>query len=291
EADSAYADIIERAIYNGFLASTSLDGKRFFYTNPMEIEAARRHCNGGHGEPVGAYDWLPISQRVEVFSCSCCPPNITRFVASIGDMIYTEDDDRVYVHQYMGNTADFSGAHIEISTEYPAKGLISLKASGLKGRKLCLRIPGWCESFTLSSPYAMERGYAVIDVHSDDICLCLDLSMRPVLMEANPNVADAAGKAAVMYGPLVYCMEAPDNDERLFDCMIDANLNAFMETDDTYCAPVIKADGWQRPAPEGNWLYRPFAGKLEKKTLTFIPYFAFANRGESDMRVWVPVKY
>ena len=291
DADSAYADIIERVIYNGFLASTSLDGKRFFYTNPMEIEAARRQCNGGLEAPREPYDWLPNTQRVEVFRCSCCPPNITRFVAAMGDMIYMESDERLYIHQYIGNTADIGNAHIELRTEYPANGAVHLKIKGMKGRKLCLRIPAWCQSFAINSEYAMDRGYAAIDVACDELNLCLDMDMQPRLMEANPCVADAAGKAALMYGPLVYCMESADNGERLFDCLIDANLSAVTENSSLYHMPVIKVRGWQHPAPEGEWLYRPFSGALCEKTLTFIPYYAFANRGESDMRVWIPVCY
>ena len=117
------------------------------------------------------------------------------------------------------------------------------------------------------------------------------LDMPVVLMESNPNVADNGGKAAVMRGPVVYCMEAKDNGERIFDCMIDAVPEACIAYSEDYRMPIIKAKGWRRPAPEGDWLYRPLAGRLEQTELIFIPYYAMANRGESDMRVWIPVKY
>jgi len=110
-------------------------------------------------------------------------------------------------------------------------------------------------------------------------------------MEANPNVAANTGKVAVMRGPVVYCMESKDNGERIFDCMIDADPEAVAEYNETYHMPVVKAKGWKRPAPEGEWLYRPLAGKLEQTVLTLIPYYVLANRGESDMRVWIPVRY
>lgn len=284
DPDVKYADVIERVLYNGFLASTSLDGRRFFYTNPMEIEVAHRTPYA-----VVDHEWLPAIERVEVFSCSCCPPNITRFVSSVAEYIYTEDDERVWLHQYIASKANVGGASIEISTNYPADGAVSVKASGLNGRKLCVRIPQWCQNFKLNCAYTLEKGYAVIDA-ADAANVELVLDMPVVLMESNPNVVANTGKVAVMRGPIVYCIEEKDNGERLFDCWIDAQPEAVLEDNADYLMPVIKAKGWQRPAPEGDWLYRPYSGKLVEKTLTFIPYYTFSNRGESDMRVWIPVR-
>lgn len=284
DPDVKYAEIVERVLYNGFLASTSLDGRRFFYSNPMEIEVARRTPYA-----VEDHEWLPAIERVEVFSCSCCPPNITRFIASVADYIYTEDDEHIYLHQYIANKANVGSASIEISTNYPADGAVSIKAANLNGRKLCVRIPQWCSSFKLNCAYTLEKGYAVIDA-ADAANIELVLDMPVVLMEANPNVVADAGKVAVMRGPVVYCIEAKDNGERLFDCWVDAEPEAILEDSADYLMPVIKAKGWQRPAPEGDWLYRPYSGKLVEKTLTFIPYYAFSNRGGSDMRIWIPVR-
>ena len=225
-----------------------------------------------------------------MFSCSCCPPNITRFVASVGDHLYTANDERIYMHQYMSNTAQIDGATVQVETCYPADGLIRISASGLNGRRLCLRIPQWCSSWTLSCPCTLEKGYAILE-SADCLEAELLLDMPVVLMESNPNVADNGGKAAVMRGPVAYCMEAKDNGERIFDCMIDAVPEACIAYSEDYRMPIIKAKGWRRPAPEGDWLYRPLAGRLEQTELIFIPYYAMANRGESDMRVWIPVKY
>lgn len=284
DPDAKYAEIVERVLYNGFLASTSLDGRRFFYTNPMEIEVAHRTPYA-----VAEHEWLPAIERVEVFSCSCCPPNITRFVSSVGDYIYTEDDDHIWLHQYIASKANVSGAQIEIAANYPADGAVNIKASGLNGRKLCVRIPLWCQNFKLNCSYTMEKGYAVIDA-ADAANVELVLDMPVVLMESNPNVVANTGKVAVMRGPIVYCIEEKDNGERLFDCWIDAKPEATLEDNADYLMPVIKAKGWQRPAPQGDWLYRPYTGELVEKTLTFIPYYTFSNRGESDMRVWIPVR-
>jgi len=285
EPDVKYADVIERVLYNGFLASTSLDGRRFFYSNPMEIDVDKRAPYA-----VREHEWLPDIERVEVFSCSCCPPNITRFVASVGDYLYTANEERIYMHQYMANTAQIDGATVQVETRYPADGLIRIRASGLNGRRLCLRIPQWCSRWSLNVPCTLESGYAVLE--GADHCEAeLVLDMPVVLMECNPYTADNGGKAAVMRGPVVYCIEAKDNGDCIFDCMIDIAPEPSAVYKEEYMMPVIRAKGWRRPAPDGNWLYRPMTGRLEQTELIFIPYYAMANRGKSDMRVWIPVKY
>lgn len=285
DTDSKYADAIERVLYNGFLSGTSLDGKKFFYSNPLEIDVSRRcaHPSSEHG------DWLPATQRVEVFSCSCCPPNVARFVASVGDFMFTEDENAVYLHQYMDAHAIFGAAEVSVGTRYPAEGTVCVTAKGLGGRKLALRIPGWCASFTLSKPYELRNGYAYIE-GPDEIDAVLTMDMRPQLIEANPNVADAAGKVCVMRGPMVYCAEGVDNGPALTDVRLNAQTGFEETSNEEYGVPVLTARGVRRPSPKGEWLYRRFDGKTEDISVTLIPYFAFANRGESDMRVWIPVK-
>ena len=284
-ADRKYADVIERILYNGFLSGTSLDGKSFFYCNPLEIDVSRRYCHPSTRDG----DWLPAIQRVEVFGCSCCPPNITRFTASVGEYMLTEDDETVYLHQFMNAKANAGGAEIEVQTRYPEDGEIRVRAKGFAGRKLAVRIPGWCDDFSLTAAYEMINGYAVMSPKDgEEIALRLDMTAK--LVEANPYVADDAGKVAVMRGPVVYCMEGADNGKRIQDCLLDANAE-FTETfSELYGMPVLTAGGFERPEPDGTWLYRRFRNELSPKTLMFIPYYAFANRGESDMRVWIPVK-
>ncbi|MBO4886069.1 MAG: glycoside hydrolase family 127 protein [Clostridia bacterium] len=284
EPDAKYADAVERVLYNGFLSGLSLDGTRFFYTNPLEIVKSRR---GAH-PCTEKGDWLPIMERVEVFSCSCCPPNVTRFLASLGDFAFTEDDETVFVHQYMPCSAKAGEARLTMETDYPRGGVVRVKARGLNGRRLALRVPGWCSRFELSAPYALERGCAIIDA-ADAADVTLTLDMTPQLIEARSNVADCAGKAAMTRGPVVYCMEGVDNGGSLADIRLDP-AGEVKETGDYGGLPVLEARGWRRPVPQGEWLYRPYTGRYEEKKLTFIPYFAFANRGESDMRVWIPVR-
>lgn len=286
DPNAKYADIVERVLYNGFLASTSLDGRRFYYSNPMEIDTLPRKTIYGNR----CRDWLPESQRVEVFGCSCCPPNITRFIASIGDYLYSASEDRLYIHQYVDSSAKIGGAEVEMHTDFPISGAVSLCIRGWKGRKLCIRIPHWSANFGINQSHTIEKGYAVIDCTDDEMHVDFTLDMSPTLIEANPHVSEIADKVALMRGPVVYCLEGIDNGERLFDCAIDPRLECEIINSDEYHMPLITAKGWQRPAPEGEWLYRPYSAKFIEKTLRFIPYYAMMNRGECDMRVWLPVR-
>lgn len=286
DPQSKYADLVERVLYNGFLSGTSLSGDEFFYTNPMEIVVSRRYAHPS--SETG--DWLPITQRVKVFGCSCCPPNVTRFVASIGDYLYTCDDERIYVHQFMTSDAHIDGAHVAVETDYPVSGTIRIAAEALSGRAVCVRIPSWCRAFTLNVPYTMDRGYAVIACDdARDIVLTLDVA--PQLIEANPSVADAALKAAVMRGPIVYCLEGVDNGGALHNLLLDPRTGFEEIPCDFSPLPMLRVNGFARPQLKGEWLYRPAQYTLEEKPLTLIPYYTFANRGESDMKVFIPVKY
>ena len=288
EAKSVYADVIETILYNGFLASTSLDGKKFFYSNPLAVSVR------DHGRNVvGEGEWLPAMERVEVFSCSCCPPNITRFVASVAEYMYTTDEKCVYLHQYMGSRAEteVGGKRVKIrqETDYPTGNTVKVTVENGEGIRLAVRIPGWCREFELNRPYEMENGYAVVLCEDESYEVTLTMNMAPELIEANPEVQADAGRAALRRGPVIYCLEGADNGERLQDVRVDAKLSCTEE----YCGkvhmPVIRARGWRRKAAEG-WLYRAYKSELEETELTFIPYYAFANRGPSDMQVWTLVK-
>lgn len=290
DADSIYADVIETEMYNAFLAGTSLDGKRFFYCDPLAVSLR----NQGRDRSVERGDWLPAAQRVEVFSCSCCPPNITRFVASIGEYLYTTGENRVYAHQFAGSDTriEVGGreVHVRQETEYPVSGRVKFTVEGGEGVELAVRIPGWCRRFSLNVEYTVEKGYAVLKCCEDTFEAILDMDMTPELIEANPEVQADVGRVALRRGPVVYCLEGVDNGGAPHDLMVDANLEVAETYDSEMHMPVLRASGWKRPDERSEWLYRPLQTALEKVELTFIPYYAFANRGPSDMEVWVLLK-
>jgi len=297
EADSLYADIAERAIYNGFLSSISLDGKSFFYENPLEIDPTLRNRDASIENGKSRY---PIMVRQEVFDCSCCPPNISRFIASLGDMMYTFGEDTLFVHHYINSTTtSFLGdknVEVEQITKYPNDGSVKITAKGMSGRKIAIRIPYWCNDFTIKvngkkADYSVNKGYAYINCSDDHTCLDLDFDMQVQLIEASPFVQEDAGRVALQRGPIVYCLEAVDNGKYLRDAVVDADLKSLdISYDNFFGANIIKISGFVRDAEKFQNLYQPISNTYKEKMLTFIPYFAFANRGESEMIVWIQKK-
>ncbi|MCH5197840.1 MAG: glycoside hydrolase family 127 protein [Oscillospiraceae bacterium] len=283
DINSKYADMVERQIYNGIISGISLDGKSFFYENPLEINLSdrRRHTSVNHS------DRLPITQRLEVFDCSCCPPNVTRLIANIGEYIYSYDDNRIFVHQYIGSTAVFDGSQIDTETEYPADGKIKITVANAKNKRLYLRIPSWCESFKINAGYNMYNGYAEIEINSDMFEISLELEIRPVLIAASPKVRADAGAAAVMMGPILYCAEGIDNDFDLWDAKINQSTEIKAEYSESFYSNTLRCEISLTDEESIKALYLPLKNvKTKPGTLKLIPYFGFANRGESDMRVW-----
>ena len=286
ELDSIYADTVEREIYNGFISGLSLDGKAFFYENPLEINLSDR---GRHTSIYNDPEHLPITQRVEVFSCSCCPPNVTRFIETIGERAYSYDDDKLIVHQFINSSVKIGEWEADVATEYPKNGKVKLTVKGMKGKNVLVRIPFWCDEFSVDKIYTVRNGYACFEVTEDEFALNIDMNMRVKFYHADSRVRSCAGKAAVMYGPVLYCAEAIDNGDCLFNLSVIKNGNYDVKYFDEYFANVIETDGIRREY--NNSLYSSADDVTEATVrIKLIPYFAFANRGESDMAVWIMEK-
>ena len=283
EPDSVYDDVAERVLYNSFLSGISLDGKSFFYCNIQENDLLVREKK----KKFGAKIFTPADTRLEVFATSCCPPNIVRTVSSVQDFQYSKDNDTVYCHQYFESSAEIDGKKISIETNYPYDGEIKISYSG-KGTKLALRIPGWCKVYTLEingkkAAPVLTRGYAVLEVAGNtEIKLTLDMSVR--FLEAHPKVWENCGKVALMRGPLVYCVESVDNNVPIRDIRLDKNEKYEVTTDTALGVPVIKTTGYVR-----EWSDELYAEEttLIPTPVRLIPYFAFANRGETNMIIWM----
>ena len=280
ENDSVYADLIERILYNGMIAGLSLDGKSFFYENPLEINLRnyRRFLSRDHMERFA------ITQRVEVFSCSCCPPNLNRVLSSLGNYIYGYENDTVYVNQFADSEAETNGMKIVQKTSFPKSGTIVLKTENVK--TLCIRIPAWCDEYSVSVPYTMKNGYAVIEAPDGEITV--DLKIKPVLIQSNPEIYENNGKVAVCCGPYVCAGEAIDNIENLHALFVDKNFKAEASYDDALCGYTVSVKAFRKEASPA--LYSAFSENFEDFTLKMIPYAAFANRGETNMCVWFGVK-
>lgn len=273
-----YADVAERVIYNGFLSGISMNGREFFYENPLEIDIDFNDLNPSTHEK----ERFPITQRKAVFDCSCCPPNVVRFIPSIADLMYHYDDETLYVNQYMSSAAACGDIKITQESAYPADGVIKITCSAPQ-KYLALRIPGWCRNFRLNADYTMKNGYAYVRLLGEtEIQLCLDMPV--VCVKANRRVHENAGRIAVMRGPLVYCAESVDNGKDLKSIQIDTNA-PFALGDNEFILPSITAHAYREK--ESDRLYAPLdESEEEAMTLRLIPYYAFANRGAAEMLVW-----
>lgn len=276
EINSKYADVAERVLYNGFISGVSLDGEKFFYTNPLEIDRKK----------YARSTYQPICERVKVFDCSCCPPNVVRMLASVQRFMYTVTDGAIYCNQFAESettlTHDNKTAKLSQKTNYPFDGKITLSYSG-EPTTLFVRIPDWCVEYDGET----ENGYAKFDVKDGDT-VCVELPMKVHFFEANPFVQDNSGRYAVQYGPIVYCMEEIDNGENLRDITLFEKSEIKIVKEPDVPAPIIYI-GAERRKPTAA-LYRLKNDEREFFTARLIPYFSFANRGATDMLVWAMIK-
>lgn len=274
--EKKYADVIERCLYNGFLSSTSLDGKSFFYQNPLEIVPSNhtRHRSVRNRDP------LPPMSRVEVFECSCCPPNIVRFLPSLGSLLYTKDENAIYAQQFASSVAKIKLGEREITltqkTNYPENGKISFTCDS--DVTVYVRVPEYLDTGKIG-----KNGYVPLLLRANEE-KSIDFEIPVCLIEADPRVRDCAGKASLVYGPVVYCLEGHDNPHNLYDIRIDRNTDFEIMQNEQLGVPTVTVDAYVRE--EQATLYAPLSSKRKKIKATFIPYYAFANRGESAMQVW-----
>lgn len=282
ENDSVYADVIEKILYNGFLSSTSLDGKAFFYENPLEIIPYL-------GKRDRSCDWIPgihwpQTQRSEVFECSCCPPNISRFIPSVANLMYTDDGETLFVHQFIQAKTLIRRGEKTLTviqkTHYPENGKISITVTG-GDTKLAVRIPGWFDGYKGET----VNGYACFDV-KDGQSLEFDFKMKVKLMEARPEAVFNCNRYAVQRGPVIYCSESVDNGANLRDLRLDSRARFAYGRHKTLGVPQLTVTAYRRQTNAAAPLYAQRRDILQKQKAVLIPYYAFANRGEAEMQVW-----
>ena len=276
-----YGDIAELAMYNGSISGVSIKGDEFFYENPLTIDLADHNKNHATREQ----ERYPITQRVKVFDCSCCPPNILRYINSIADFLYTEDEDTLYVHHYINSSTEFEGKKISQSTLYPSDGKVRLEVIG-DYKKIAVRVPSWCKKFDASAPYNLKDGYAYFDASE---LIELDFNISPRFVVSAPAVHENAGKTALMYGPVTYCIEGVDNEGDIFSLSVNKSTAFDVKQDDYFGLPVITVDGYSMV--DNGKLYSDInTVEYETRKIKLIPYYGMENRGETDMLVWIPVK-
>ncbi len=284
---SDYADVVERALYNGVLSGISLDGESFFYDNPLE-------SRGQHA-------------RTPWFGCACCPPNVARLIGSVGNLVASQSDSAFYLHipASFVATTELNGVKTRITVEgnYPWSGQVKVTVDPERPVEFAfaVRIPGWADDLQIElgddnetaaeadgSEY--ETGYAVYRrVWSPGDVIKLDFEMGPKWIEANPRVLDDLGRIAMTRGPLVYCLEDKDVEFVPQRFAADADSEPISEeraTLEGHVAVVVPGVVEGQDFPDD--LYADLdTTPLETTEATLIPYYLWNNRGPSHMQVWL----
>ncbi|WP_405846386.1 glycoside hydrolase family 127 protein [Streptomyces sp. NBC_01518] len=295
--EARYSDLIERTLYNGFLAGVSLDGERWLYVNPLQVR-------DGHTDPGGDQS----ARRTRWFRCACCPPNVMRLLASLEHYLASGDEQGLQIHQFTTGRYSYGGMSVRAETDYPWHGTVALTVEDTPDRPwtLSLRVPQWCREFRVrvgelsydQTDAPVEDGWLRLErtwARGDSVVL--ELVLEPRLTAADPRVDAVRGCAAIERGPLVYCLEQVDvPGGGLDDIVLDATrpLAVKHRPDLLGGVTTVVAAGYRRRlAEDGSWWpYRaPAPGAAptgDLVELTAIPYYAWANRQDGAMRVWLP---
>lgn len=287
--DGKYADIIELELYNGILSGMQLDGKRFFYVNPLEVNP------GVSGELYGYRHVLP--QRPGWYACACCPTNTVRLITSLGQYVFSENPQTIFSNLFIGGAYDLDKARIQVESQYPWQGDITYRIQPKveTAFSLALRIPRFARELQITvngEPWQAvpEKGYAYLSrgwAQGDVVQVHFDMPVRRIY--ANPAVRANAGRVALMRGPLVYCLEGIDNSAPLQALHLPRSSGF-----ELHPAPegvlkgnlLLTAQGLRNVS--GPVLYSDEPPRQEPVTLTAVPYYAWGNRGLNQMLVWIP---
>ncbi len=285
--DSRYAEVMEQELYNNILAGIAQDGKSFFYVNPLEIKPRQcmPHTSRAHVK----------ARRQKWFGVACCPPNIARTLASLGQYIYGVDGADIYTHLYIGNQTDIpvnnDVVQIRIDSMFPWNGNIKVKVQGVKEKiKLHFRIPSYSENFQLycngeEQELKVNNGYAYVEI-CENSRIDIQFDMPVAFLHANYKVSADVGKVAIKRGPIVYCLEEIDNGPDL-QCIYLSSKEAHVRKSRSFpeCFE-IELQG-RRLISKSEGLYSSDGLSYSDVNIQAIPYAYWNNRREGEMLVWI----
>lgn len=292
--ESRYADHIERVLFNGFAASVSADGQRFFYVNPLQ----RRGDHFEEDDPGRRREW---------FSCACCPPNIMRMIASLGHYLATTAGDTLYLQQIAAARvrAPLAGGvlEVDVAAGYPWDGAVEITVRAAPDAEcgLAVRLPSWCRDAAVRlggqavAPDSGQPGYLLVRRrwHAGDV-LSVTLPLTPRLTYPSRRIDALRGTAAIERGPLVYCVEQADQaaGDSVEDLALAAGDCTERAADLPGVGPTVVIEAAAEHLPPGRpepYLAQPgrsAAGRPARAVA--IPYFQWDNRDGRAMRVWLP---
>lgn len=295
DPDSRYADMVERAIYNGALSGIAMDGKSYFYVNPLEVKPEIAH-NRQDYEHVETH-------RLGWYDCACCPTNIARLIGSIGGYALSQEDDALYLHQYFSASTEIEAAGQKFTLKqesgFPWNGAvkITMQMERPLGLRLFLRKPAWTGSFTLKlngTPLkedGLEKGYILLNrTWKPGDILQIDFPMTVQFIQADTRVSGEIDRVALSRGPLLYCLEEKDNGKELQKLLYDVDSSVDPVPSDFEKSPAVnlQVKGY-RENRNVSTLYFPMESgrSLEEQTLLAIPYYQWGNRvKDQEMQLW-----
>ncbi len=290
--DASYVDVVERALYNTVLAGIALDGKSFFYVNPLEVwpDNCMDCTSMRHVKPV----------RQKWFGVACCPPNIARTLASIGQYIYSVGSRELFVNLFISNEAEVElengTARVCMETRFPLENRVKITVDNVpaQGMTLAVRVPDYARDYQVNiagqgSRGKVEKGYAYFTLNGNaELEVSFEAPAR--FVRANPNVRADCGKVAVARGPLVYCLEETDNGKNLAEIFVDTDQTIEEEETDLFGGIVelsMRGKRIDEKAWSGNELYGEHAVRLKEVPLKAVPYAYWNNREPGEMKVWL----
>ena len=282
DINGEYADVMEQAFYNTVLAGIQLDGKRFFYVNPLEV------IPGISGvSPTHRHD---LTLRPKWYACACCPPNAARLISSIAVYSYGENSDTAFCHMFAAGKISFeNGIKIYCKTSYPYDFNITYEIE--KGGRLAIRIPHWSKTYTLNiNEKAIEvtplKGYIYLDVSNGDT-VKLKLDDTPRFIYASSRVPELNGRVSLCRGPLVYCFEGIDNNGDVLSVSLKRNGKVDVLDADDFLGGAVKLTVEAVYIQQSDKLYSDAAPVHKPCKAIAVPYYTWGNRGENQMRVWM----
>src|SRR5699024_6608675 len=285
ETDASYSDILERCLYNTVISGVALDGKHFFYVNPLEVqpEACQKDPGKSHVKAT----------RPSWFGCACCPPNIARTLTSLDQYIYSSNEDSVFAHLFMDNEGEINldkgTVAIRQETTMPYSGNVRfyLELDNINKMRLGIRIPSWAEDFQIIKDGKevegkLDRGYLYLEISKRQTVIDVHFEMKAIQWASHPLVRGNQGKVALQRGPFVYCLEEEDNGENLHLNSITNQQVTEKPVEDSALGDIVLLETiGQKEKITKEWnerLYQKYATKeVEQTQLTFIPYYTWAN--------------
>ena len=294
--EAGYYDTVELALYNTVLAGINRAGDRYFYVNPLEVvpEFCTEHTYMDHVKAV----------RQKWFSVACCPPNVARTLASLGQYIYAQEENAVCIHQFISSTAKavLESGTVEIGMESTLlqDGKVKIRTRQDSEVTFKIRRPGYAgkQEITVDGQTAkavLEKGYLLINTLAGEHEICIDFGVKPRWIAANDEVRADAGRCALMNGPVVYCLEETDNGKYLADLYVEENTEVTKgnpQTDLPGEIPTLQYEATKihNRSTEQGTLYGELKLEKERTHLTAVPYGLWCNRTPGEMLVWVKVK-